>query len=190
MRLVFTKLFYVLIALALIPLALSWERPWLRWLALLYNIWLFGAAFLESRFCQLPKGLMISREFGSRFAMGAETEVRIHIQNSSNRPVSLMLKDEYPPQMSLNGVREGRLDVDAQSTATLIYGVKPPRRGRFEFGQTALRFRSKYKLIWCQTNVIEPVTVKVYPNLRRAREAELKALGARSLVSSHRRTSV
>lgn len=121
--------------------------------------------------------------------MGAETEVRIHIQNSSNRSVSLMLKDEYPPQMSLNGPRAGRVDVDAQSTATLIYGVKPPKRGRFEFGQTALRFRSKFKLIWCQTKVVEPVTVKVYPNMRRAREAELKALGARSVVSSHRKTS-
>jgi uncharacterized protein (DUF58 family) len=189
MRFVFTKLFYVLIALGLIPLWFSWAYPWLRWVALAYNVALLGAAFAESRSCGLPKGLVISREFGSRFAMGAETEVRIQIQNASNRPVSLMLKDEYPPQMSLNGVREGRLDVDAQSTATLIYGVKPPRRGRFEFGQTALRFRSKYKLIWCQTNVTEPVSVKVYPNLRRAREAELKALGARSLVSAHRKTS-
>jgi len=188
-RFVFTKLFYFLIALALIPLALSWDRPWLRWVALAYNLLLFTAAFVESRFCQLPKGLMITREFGSRFAMGAETEVRIHIQNASKRPVSLMLKDEYPPQMSLNGLREGRVDVDAQSTATLIYGVKPPKRGRFEFGQTALRFRSKLKLIWCQTTVTEPVTVKVYPNIRRAREAELKALGARSVVSSHRKTS-
>jgi uncharacterized protein (DUF58 family) len=36
----------------------------------------------------------------------------------------------------------------------------------------------------------EAVTaVKVYPNMRRAREAELKALGARSLVASHRKTS-
>ncbi|HEY0365611.1 MAG TPA: DUF58 domain-containing protein [Pyrinomonadaceae bacterium] len=189
MRFVFTKLFYVLIALALIPLALSWDRPWLRWLALLYNLLLFAAAFVESRLCKLPKGLMISREFGSRFAMGAETEVRIHIQNASNQSVSLMVKDEYPPQMSLTGLREGRVNVDAQSTATLIYGVKPPKRGRFEFGQTALRFRSKFKLIWCQTKVVEPVTVKVYPNMRRAREAELKALGARSVVSSHRKTS-
>jgi len=189
MRFVFTKFFYFLIALVLVPLALSWDRPWLRWLALAYNVTLIAAAVAESRFCQLPKGVMISREFGSRFAMGAETEVRIHIQNASNRPVSLMVKDEYPPQMSLSGSREGRVDIDAQSTASLIYGVKPPKRGRFEFGQTALRFRSKFKLIWCQTNVVEPVTVKVYPNIRRAREAELKALGARSVVSTHRKTS-
>jgi uncharacterized protein (DUF58 family) len=188
-RFVFTKLFYFLVTLALIPLWFSWELPWLRWVALAYNVLLLAAAIAESRFCQLPKELIVSREFGSRFAMGADTEVRIHIQNASNQPLSLIVKDEYPPQMSLNGVREGRFDVDAQSTNTLIYEVRPPRRGRFEFGQTALRFRSKYRLIWCQTKVVEPVTVKVYPNMRRAREAELKALGARSLVSSHRKTS-
>jgi len=188
-RFVFTKLFYALLALALIPLLLSWDRPWLRWIALAYNVLLVFGVLIESRFCRLPKGLMISREFGSRFAMGAETEVHIHIQNASSKQVSLMLKDEYPPQMSLNGVREGQVDVDAQSTATLVYAVKPPKRGRFEFGQTALRFKSRSKLIWCQTKVVEPVTVKVYPNMRRAREAELKALGARSVVSSHRKTS-
>jgi uncharacterized protein (DUF58 family) len=189
LRFVFTRLFYFLIALGLVPLSLSWEHPWLRWVALGYNVLLLGAAFAESRLSQLPKSVMISREFGSRFAMGAETEVRIHIQNASKQPLSLMVKDEYPPQMSLNGMREGRVNVDAQSTATLIYGVKPPKRGRYDFGNTALRFRSKFRLIWCQANVVQPVSVKVYPNMRRAREAELKALGARSVVSTHRKTS-
>src|SRR6185503_4499819 len=128
-------------------------------------------------------------EFAGRFAMGAETEVRLQLQNASNRSVSLIVKDEYPPQMTLSGMREARVHLEAQDTATLIYGVTPPRRGRFEFGQTALRFRSRFRLVWCQIKVVEPVAVKVYPNMRRAREAELKALGARSVVSSHRKTS-
>ena len=50
-------------------------------------------------------------------------------------------------------MREGRIDVDAQSTATLIYGVKPPRRGRFEFGQTARALSIAVRLVWCQMNV-------------------------------------
>lgn len=186
---VFSRLFYILAALAFIPLILSWEYSWLRWVALAYNVLLLGAAIAESRLCKLPSGVTIAREFGGRFAMGADTEVKIHIQNASNQPLSLLVKDEYPPQMMLSGEREARVDVDAQSTATLIYGVTPPRRGRFEFGQTALRFRSRFRLVWCQLNTVEPVAVKVYPNIRRAREAELKALGARSVVSSHRKTS-
>ena len=159
------------------------------WLALAYDVLLIAAAIIDARISHLQPGFQISREFGGRFAMGAETEVRLHLQNASNRSLALIVKDEYPPQMSLSGMREAQVHLDAQSTATLIYGVTPPRRGRFEFGQAALRFRSRFRLVWCQVNVVEPVTVKVYPNMRRAREAELKALGARSVVSAHRKTS-
>jgi len=188
-RFVFTRLFYLLIALALVPLSLSWQQPLLRWLAFGYDALLIILAIVDAQISKLPKGVSVSREFSGRFAVGAETEVRIQIQNASNRAIKVIVKDEYPPQMSLNGLREGRVDVEAQSSATLIYGLTPPRRGRFEFGHTALRFRSRLHLVWRETKVSEPTNVKVYPNMRRAREAELKALGARSVVSSHRKTS-
>ena len=189
MRFVFTKVFYLLIALGFIPLAMSWQRPWLIWLAFGYDLVVLAVAIFDSRTSTLPKGVAITREFGGRFAVGAENEVRIQIQNASNRSIKVIVKDEFPPLMILNGVREGEMNVDAQSTATLIYGLTPPRRGRFEFGHTALRFRSRLRLVWCDTKVTSPIVVKVYPNMRRAREAELKALGARSVVSSHRKTS-
>ena len=189
MRFVFTKVFYLLIALGFIPLAMSWQRPWLIWLAFGYDLVVLVVAIFDSRTSTLPKGVAITREFGGRFAVGAENEVRIQIQNASNRPIKVIVKDEFPPLMALNGVREGEMNVDAQSTVTLIYGLTPPRRGRFEFGHTALRFRSRLHLVWCDTKVTSPIVVKVYPNMRRAREAELKALGARSVVSSHRKTS-
>lgn len=189
LRFVFTKLFYFLLALALVPLAFSWGRPWLAWVALLYNIALFTLAFIDYRISRLPSGLRIYREFGTRFAMGAPTEVRIQVQNASSHPVSLRIKDEFPPQMVISGEREAQIHVDAQSSAALVYSLTPPRRGRFEFGYTAVRFRSRFRLVWCDTTASEATVVKVYPNMRRAREAELKALGTRSVVSSHRKTS-
>src|SRR6185436_5078303 len=48
---------------------------------------------------------------------------------------------------------------------------------------------TRFRLAWKQATASGPDVVKVYPNMRRAREAELKALGARSVVSSHRKTS-
>jgi uncharacterized protein (DUF58 family) len=188
-RFVFTKLFYALIALGLVPLSLSWQYPWLKWVVFAYDLGLLIVAVIDSKTSQLRKDVVITREFGGRFAVGAETEVRIHIQNGTSRAVQVIVKDEYPSQMELNGEREGRINVDAQSSATLIYGLTPPRRGRFEFGHTALRFKSRLGLVWCETRMTAPISVKVYPNMRRAREAELKALGARSVVSSHRKTS-
>ena len=190
MRFVFTKLFYLLVAASLILLSLSWGRPWLRWVALLYDVALIALAMIDARLSQLPKGVRITREFSGRFAVGAENEVRINVQNAQPHTIFLVVKDEYPPQMKLSGLREAHLRVDGQTSAALVYGLTPPRRGRFEFGQIVVRFLSRFNLVLCETRVGEAVTaVKVYPNMRRAREAELKALGARSLVASHRKTS-
>jgi uncharacterized protein (DUF58 family) len=189
MRFVFTRLFYLLIVAGLILLSLSWGRPWLRWVALAYDLGLIAIAIIDARRSQLPKAVRIAREFGGRFAVGAETEVRINVVNAQSRPISLTVKDEYPPQMKLSGQREAYLRVGAQTSAALVYGLTPPKRGRFEFGQIAVRFLSRWNLVWCETRVGEAAAVKVYPNMRRAREAELKALGARSLVSTHRKTS-
>jgi uncharacterized protein (DUF58 family) len=190
MRFVFTKLFYLLAAASLILLSLSWGRPWLRWVALVYDLALIALAMIDARLSQLPKGVRITREFSGRFAVSAENEVRINVQNAQPHAISLIVKDEYPPQMKLSGLREAHMRVDGQTSAALVYGLTPPKRGRFEFGQIVVRFLSRWNLVWKETRVGEAVSaVKVYPNMRRAREAELKALGARSLVSSHRKTS-
>ena len=189
MRFVFTKLFYVLLALGFVPLSLSWGRPSLRWATLAYDVALLVAAYIDARLSPLPDGVRIEREFDGRFAVGAPTAVRVNVLNATPRSVTLILKDEYPPEMRLSGLREGRVRMEGQTSAALIYGLTPPKRGRFEFGQTAVRYLSRLGLVWCQVRVGEPVAIKVYPNMRRAREAELKALGARSLVASHRKTS-
>jgi uncharacterized protein (DUF58 family) len=188
-RFVFTRRFYFLLALGLIPLSFSWGRPWLQWLVFLYGALLLVVAFLDARLSHLPANLRITRGFSGRFAVGAETDVSIHVQNSSNRPYTLAIKDEYPPQMILKGIRAARVRADAQNSTTLVYALTPPKRGRFQFGHTAVRFLTRFRFAWKQIDATAPEVVKVYPNMRRAREAELKALGARSVVSSHRKTS-
>jgi uncharacterized protein (DUF58 family) len=189
MRFVFSKLFYVLLAAGFVPLSLSWQRPGLRWATLIYDAALLITALIDSRLSRFPPTVKIEREFGGRFSVGAETDVRVKVANHSARGLTLIVKDEHPPQMKLKGEREGRIRVEANATAMLIYSLMPPRRGRFEFGQTDVRYLSRIGLVWNQTRGGRAIGVKVYPNMRRAREAELKALGARSLVAAHRKTS-
>src|SRR5437867_1997514 len=111
MRFVFTKLSYLLFAVGFIPLSLSWGHPWWRWVTFAYDVTLLIVAFVDARTSRLPAGVRITREFGGRFAVGAETEVRIEIQNNTPRPVSVRVKDEYPPQMTLSGLREAHVRV-------------------------------------------------------------------------------
>ena len=188
MRFVFSKLFYALLLVGLVPLSLSWGRPMLAWVALTYDLVIIGVAFFDAWNSKLAHEVHIERHFGGRFAVGAETEVRIEIANYTPRDISLIIKDEYPPQLKLSGVREARIDVDAQTSASLAYNLTPPKRGQFSFGEIAVRYLSRWRLVWRQSRAGQPITVKVYPNMRRAREAELRALGARSFVAARRKS--
>lgn len=188
MNFIFSKLFYVLLVLGFLPLSLSWGRPVLRWVTLGFDLALLIAALIDAKTSKLPDGFTIKREFGGRFAIGAETEVKLNAVNQTSKKIEVRLKDEYPEQMILSAEREGKLTVDGNTSASLVYALKPPKRGRFEFGKIAVRYLSRLGLVWIQTEVNAETFVKVYPNLRRAREAELKALGARSLVAAHRKS--
>ena len=189
MRFVFTKRFYALVALGFVLLSLSWGRPWLLWLTVLFDVVLLIVAFLDSRASRLPEELEIVREFGGRFHIGADTEVRITVSNRTQRTFQLKIKDEYPPQLALLSPREAEFSLGALESKVFIYTLKPSRRGRFEFGRVAVRHISRLGLVWCEDSAGETASVKVYPNIRRAREAELKALGARSLVAAQRRAA-
>lgn len=188
MRFVFSRLFFILLAIGLIPLSVSWQIPFLRTVVIAFDILLITTAIVDyfiSR--KLPDGLSSHREFDRRFAIGDPTEVRVVVENSSEREFHMQLKDEYPAAMNLQDSREAEMRLDSHETASFTYSLTPPKRGRYEFGRTALRFKSRLGLVWCQTSIGEIQSVKVYPNMRRAREIELKALGARSFLAIQRR---
>src|SRR5215813_7243495 len=188
MRFVFSKLFYALLAVGFISLSLSWNRPLLRWLTFTYDLLLIALAIFDAWNSNLSDRVKIDRHFGNRFAVGAETEVHLEISNRTPRDTVLIVKDEYPSQMKLAGSREARFTVEAQTAASFAYWLTPPKRGRFEFGLIAVRFVSNWNLVWKQARAGESMSVKVYPNMRRAREAELRALGTRSFVAARRKS--
>ncbi|MGQ0540739.1 MAG: DUF58 domain-containing protein [Blastocatellia bacterium] len=189
MPFVFSRRFFILFAIGLVPLSLSWSFPVLRTIVLSFDILLIITAFFDyfiSR--KLPEGFSISRTFDKRFAIGDSTKVRLILVNYSPRAVNVQIKDEYPEDLRLDESREAGLIVDARTTAEFYYHLTPPKRGKYEFGKTAVRFLSRFRLVWCQTNLGETHSVKVYPNIRRAREMELRALGARSFLAIQRRS--
>ena len=189
MQFIFSRLFFILIAAGLVPLSLSWNFPAVRYLVFIYDILLFILAITDyfiSR--KLPEEFRVTREFDGRFAIGDETKIRLHIENRTPRNFQLKIKDEFPPEMFLKEKREAKFKLEANQEADFTYILIPPRRGKYEFGKTAVRFLSKFGLVWCQTNLNEAETVKVYPNMRRAREMELKALGANSYLAIQRKS--
>lgn len=188
MRFVFSVRFYILLAAGLIPLSLSWSMPWLRWFVLAYDLALVVTAVVDYALSRkLPDGLKIRREIEKRFAIGDPNKISLHVENATTRSFHLRVKDEYPPGMKLPESRETGFSIGPQATAEFYYHLVPTRRGSFDFGRIAVRFLSRLGLVWCQTVIGEPQTVRVFPNMRRAREIELKALGAQSFLAVQRR---
>ncbi|MEP7211805.1 MAG: DUF58 domain-containing protein [Acidobacteriota bacterium] len=188
MRFVFSRRFYLLFALGLLPLSISWSMPFLRTAVIAFDLILVIAAVLDyfaSR--NLAGGLDVRREFERRFAIGGRSTVVLHVTNSGTNSIHLKLKDEYPAEMHLTGEREAEFILDPQTSAEFSYELTPPRRGDYRFGMTAVRYLSRLGLVWCQTDKAESQSIKVYPNMRRAREIELKELGARSFLAIQRR---
>ena len=188
MNFIFSRRFFILLAIGFVPLSMSWNAPALRYAVLIYDVALLALAFFDyftSR--KLPAELTIVRQFEKRFAIGDETKITLRVENASARDFRLKIKDEFPPELILIGKREAEINVGAQTAADYIYGLTPPKRGKYQFGKIAARFLSKLKLVWCQTNLGETEAVKVYPNMRRAREMALKALGAVSFLAVQRK---
>lgn len=188
MHFILSKYFFIWLAIGFIPLSLSWSLPALRWIALSYDILLIILALADGATSRLAVGLKLERDFAGRFAIGDKTQVKLKIINETAHNLKLKIKDEFPPQMELCGDRTATLKVASYTVAHLIYELKPVKRGRFEFGRVAVRYQSRLGLVWRQTYLCENQGVKVYPNIRRAREMELAALGAQSLIAAQRRS--
>ncbi|HBE81644.1 MAG TPA: DUF58 domain-containing protein [Pyrinomonadaceae bacterium] len=188
MRFVFSGRFFLLLALGLVPLSMSWSFPVLRTAVLVFDVLLIAAAvvdYLMSR--KLPEGFRIRRKFEARFAIGDPSDVKLEIENDTERAFRIKIKDEYPDAMKLGDPREAAFTIQPRSNAEFYYSLTPPKRGHYEFGRTAVRYLSRFGLVWCQSELGEPQAVKVYPNMRRAREMELKALGNQSFIAVQRK---
>ena len=141
MRFVFSRRFYILLAVGLIPLSLSWNFPVLRSVVLIYDILLAALALVDFYISRkLPAEFTVWREFSKRFAIGDETEVHLKIENLSPDDFRIRIKDEFPPEMILSEKREAEFTVEAQTAAEFIYGLTPPKRGNYKFGKTAVRY--------------------------------------------------
>jgi len=189
MRFVFTTRFYIIFALALPVLIIAWNMPLLREAVIAFDMIIVIVALIDhfvSR--KLPDGFVIRRAFDRRFAIGDKTTVTLIVDNDTPRKLEMQIKDEYPPELRMDSSRAAEFTVEPRTFAEFTYDLTPPRRGRYEFGRTAVRYRSRLGLVMCQADLGEPQTVKVYPNMRRAREIELKALGARSFLAIQRRS--
>ncbi|MEZ5305927.1 MAG: DUF58 domain-containing protein [Pyrinomonadaceae bacterium] len=189
MRFVFSPIFYVLLAVGFVPLLFAWGKNDFIWYVLGFDVLLLGVAILDYRLSRSSADdLTATREFSERFALKSPVLVDVRIQSSASRFLTIFAKDEYPPELGLKGVREFKMRLGPSEEAVHAYELTPSKRGRYEFGKIAVRIGSRLGLLRLISEIGESEEVRVYPNMRRAREIELKALGSASFVAKQRRS--
>ena len=146
MRFVFTARFFILLALGLGLLALGWINRGALYLTILYDLALIAAAVVDYFISEKAKNFRVERETEDRYSMGAENQVSIKIRNLARRKITFIVKDEYPPQMELLNPREARLTVPPGRARTWSYELLPTARGNYSFGNTVVRFRTRFGL--------------------------------------------
>ncbi len=174
MNFVFTARFITAFAGGLGALSLGWINPAFLWVGLAFDVALIGAAVLDAARTPLQSSLGIRRVCAERFAIGGGNKVTIEVENRGRRALTLWLKDEHPPEMQAQA-REGRFVVPARGAASMEYELTAPARGRFAFGDIAIRLLSPWGLVWRQGAIPATESVKVYPDFRAAQRQVIEA---------------
>jgi uncharacterized protein (DUF58 family) len=194
----FTRRFLILFALGVAPLLALWasfsSMSGVKWGLVIYDLALLAAAFLDYRRTEDVSLIEVSRRLPRRFMIGEENEVWIDISHRASRQFSLMINDEFPPELELRGdrsltttpKRRGRRE--AQGVAG--YKLYASSRGDYGFGDIVLRWRGPWGLIIKQARIPAAERIKVYPNINEARRHELSARRSRQLLFGLRKTRI
>lgn len=102
-------------------------------------------------------------------AQGAMASVELEVENRSDRPVTLRLREALHPALA-SGPRRLTAQVPARARATLDYELCPRRRGEHEWGPLTVRCLGPWGLVWWQGEPIPSEPVRVYPRVRWAGE--------------------
>lgn len=125
-----------------------------------------------------PRRLEVERDAPGIVALQAQAAVHWTVTNRTGRVCSVRIADALPPSLCAAD-RRATVRVPAQGRARATTTIRPARRGRFEIAELVLRVEGRLGLVARQRARTLTDTVRVYPQFRSRREAELKIEQAR-----------
>ena len=168
-----SKTLYILLVLACILFLLKFWFPQAGFAALAIDAVLF-ALLIADYFLTVPaKDISVQRAVAERLSIGRDNEVTIEVFSQAKENLQLKLRDAFPLEVEAD-VQEFDFALESNSKATLKYNLKPRRRGAFEFGDIACRYRSKFGLFWRQAVFPGAHKVRVYSDLKALQELSVK----------------
>ena len=177
---------YLILALALIPFALSGILPVLKYVGFAVDAILLLAVIYDFSQTQKIKLLDIERHVQDRLSIGRQNEVVIKVTNSGTNPLIIRLIDDAPQEMGKTADRF-EFELPANSASTLTYELTPYKRGLYSFGNLTVRYQSALGLFWRQKVVKAKEEVKVFSDLKKLHELSIKLAHSTELGELHQR---
>lgn len=177
-----TKRLWALVALG-IPLALAGlVVPGLEQLVLPYNLLLAALWWITGKVALRQHPFMVSRFTDPVLSVRAKNQVRVLVENASNTPHRIRVRDEVPANCLAEG-NEQVLKLPGYKTSEFTYTAIPQSRGRWDFRGTYIRYAAPLGLAEVQVAIGNEETARVFPNVKAVQEFELlKQSGHLSLL--------
>jgi uncharacterized protein (DUF58 family) len=152
-------------------LALVTPAGWLVGMA--YMLVLASICVMDYRAVPGPAGFQIQRAIG-RLSLGAVSEVRIQLTNSSGRDLQVSMRDELPPALHrITPLETVRLP--ERGECDWAYEVRADRRGKYHVESLVMRAGRNGALVERQLRLRAPADFRVYPRFATADEYRLLA---------------
>ena len=116
----------------------------------------------------------VRRHLPKVFSLGDLNKVKIEISNLSNQKLNLEVIDELPFQFQKRDFNI-QLALDSDQFETIIYELRPVKRGEYTFGAINVFMSSFLGLIQRKYQHQHEISVPVYPSIIQMKQFELRA---------------
>lgn len=176
----FQRRFYLLLLVGLIWIAPAWTNARFLYGMALWDLVVMALWGLDLRRLPRPDELKARRLWKEPPALAQKMNVTIEVHNTSRASIAAEVLDEAPDTFTRT-LSTGQVTVAAGSRGQFVYSIEPRARGDARFGDIWLRYRSGWRLAerWGRARAAQEV--RVYPNLKQARNVRLYIIRSRQI---------
>lgn len=173
-----TTRFYIISIIAVIMLAAGNYIPPLYVAGKIVMWLLFVTTALDFILLYHKRPITASRQLANRLSNGDDNEIRIAVESSYPFGVRLSVVDEVPFVFQRRDI-SFMLRLHAHEAKTIVYRLRPTRRGVYGFGRIRVFATSPLRLVERRFSCGKAEDVKVYPSYLMLHKYEILAINNR-----------
>lgn len=190
----FTRRFFVLVALGIVPLVLSGFYAPLALLGVLWNLVLVSLAVVDYLLCAAPDSALSAERITDRaLSVAASNSIILKFRNETRQCLRGIVRDEPPAEFALAAGTDSRqqtFSLKPFEVRAFEYTLTPPARGNFDFGDVYARIAGPLGMVVRQGRIPAAAPVAVLPNLQAVEDYDLLMRRATKMRQGTRRTRI